>query len=70
MGVDASAVARVVGITTEFRDLRAGNVRFLPQRIAVIAQGATASAGYSLANWTATSANDAGARYGYGSPVN
>ena len=69
MGVDASAVARVVGITTEFRDLRAGNVRFLPQRIAVIAQGATASAGYSLAKWTATSANDAGARYGYGSPV-
>jgi phage tail sheath gpL-like len=69
MGVDASAVARVVGITSEFRDLRAGNVQFLPQRIAVIAQGATASAGYSTAKWTATSANDAGNRYGHGSPI-
>jgi phage tail sheath gpL-like len=69
MGVDASAIARVVGITSEFRDLRAGNVQYLPQRIAVVAQGATASAGYSMAKWTATSANDAGARYGYGSPI-
>jgi len=69
MGVDASAVARVLGVTTEYRDLRAGNVRYLPQRIAVIAQGATASAGYSTTKWQATSADEAGQRYGYGSPI-
>ena len=41
--VDASAVARVVGIRTEFVDLRGGRVTLLPQRIAVIGQGNTAS---------------------------
>jgi len=69
MGVDASAIARVLGITTEYQDTRGGSVKYLPQRIAVIAQGATASAGYSLNKWTATSANAGGARYGYGSQI-
>ena len=68
MGIDASAVARVVGIDTQFKDLRAGGVLFLPQRIAVIAQGATAST-YSTDKKQITSAAEAGSTYGYGSPI-
>jgi len=30
--VDVSAVARVVGIKTTFKDLRGGSIIFLPQR--------------------------------------
>lgn len=66
--VDASAVARVVGITTEFKDLRAGGVLFLPQRIAVFAQGSS-SATYSTDKFQITSAFQAGSRYGFGSPI-
>lgn len=68
MAIDASAVARVLGIDTVFKDLRGGSVLFLPQRIAVFAQGASA-ASYSLDKWTATSAGAAGNRYGFGSPI-
>jgi len=68
MDVDASAVARVVGITTEFKDLRAGGVLFLPQRIALFAQGST-SATYSTDKFQITSAFQAGSRYGFGSPI-
>jgi phage tail sheath gpL-like len=69
MSIDASAVARVVGIDTQFKDLRAGAVQFLPQHIAIIGQGASASAGYPLAAYDITSAQQAAARYGYGSPI-
>lgn len=69
MSVDASAVARVLGISTQFQDLRAGAVQFLPQQIAVIGQGATASAGYPLTPYQITSAAQAAARYGFGSPL-
>jgi hypothetical protein len=41
--VDASARAAVLGIKTEYRDLAGGNARMLPQRCALIGQGATAS---------------------------
>lgn len=68
MGVDASAVARVVGIETEFKDLRGGQILLLPQRIAVVAQGATAAT-YSNAKATVTSAFDVGSTYGFGSPL-
>jgi phage tail sheath gpL-like len=68
MSVDASAVARVVGITTTFKDLRAGNILFLPQRIAILAQGETDTV-YSTEKYTITSAKQAGDRYGYGSPA-
>src|SRR6056297_1789754 len=66
--VDASAVARVVGIKTTFKDLRAGGVLFLPQRIAVIGQGATAST-YSNTKAQLTSAFAVGQAYGFGSPL-
>lgn len=68
MGVDTSAVARVVGITTEFKDLRGGAVLNLPQRIAVFAQGSS-DAVYTTDKWQATSAGAAGAKYGFGSPI-
>lgn len=68
MGVDASAVARVVGITTEFKNLRAGRVVFLPQRVAVIGQGNSAAA-YSTTKAQLTSAFAVGEAYGFGSPL-
>lgn len=69
MSIDASAVARVVGIDTQFKDLRAGATQFLPQHIAIIGQGSTAAAGYPLTPYRVTSAQQAGLRYGFGSPI-
>ena len=66
--VDLSAVARVVGIATEFRDLRAGRVTFLPQRIAVFGQGNTAST-YAVTKRQVNSALEVGQVYGFGSPL-
>lgn len=68
MAVDASAVARVLGIETNFKDLRAGGVLMLPQRIAVIAQGASAAV-YSTDKFQATSAPQVGQIAGWGSPA-
>jgi phage tail sheath gpL-like len=66
--VDASAVARVVGIKTEFKDLRGGGVLFLPQRIAVIGQGNSAAT-YATTKRQVTSATEAAQTYGFGSPI-
>ena len=66
--VDASAVARVLGIKTEFKDLRAGSVLFLPQRIAVVGQGSSAST-YDTTKNQVTSAFEAAETYGFGSPI-
>jgi phage tail sheath gpL-like len=68
MGVDASAVARVVGIDTVFKNLRAGNVVFLPQRVAIIGQGSTAST-YATTKAQVASALEVGQTYGFGSPL-
>lgn len=68
MTVDASAVARVVGITTNFQDLLGGNVVYLPQRIAVIGQGASTSV-YATTKAQYTSAFAVGEAYGFGSPL-
>lgn len=68
MTIAASAVARVVGIETQFKDLRGGQVLFLPQRIAVFAQGSSAVS-YPTTKWTSTGANAAGSRFGFGSPI-
>jgi len=65
--VDASAVARVTGIETQFRSFRTG-VQFLPQQIAVIGQGATATT-YSTDRRQVFSAAEVGRRYGFGSPL-
>lgn len=70
MGIAASAIARVVGIDTHFKDLRTAAALFLPQHIAIIAQGNTdANGDYPLTPWAATGAAAGGARYGYGSPI-
>ena len=66
--VDASAVARVVGIKTTFKDLRGGSILFLPQRIAVVGQGSSASV-YSTTKAQHTSALSVGQTYGFGSPL-
>jgi phage tail sheath gpL-like len=42
MGIEATAVARGTGVTANFKDLAGGAARFVPQRIAVIAQGESA----------------------------
>lgn len=67
--VDPNAVARVIGIKTTFQNLR-GGVPFLPIRIGVIGQGATASqASYDTTKTTILSAKAVGDAYGYGSPL-
>jgi phage tail sheath gpL-like len=66
--VSSDTVARVVGIKTAYRDLSGGAARILPQRIAVIGQGAT-TASYSTTKAQVFSANEVGSTYGYGSPL-
>jgi phage tail sheath gpL-like len=66
--VDASAVARVVGIKTEFFNTNVGGVIFLPQRVAVVGQGATAST-YPTTKFRATTAAQVGQAVGFGSPL-
>lgn len=66
--VDASAVARVVGIKTIFKDLRGGGILFLPQRIAVVGQGNSAAV-YDTTKRQVTSATEAAQLYGFGSPI-
>jgi phage tail sheath gpL-like len=68
MTIEASAVARVTGITTEFINLRVESVLFLPQRIAVFAQGASAST-YSTDKVEVESGAQIGALFGWGSPA-
>jgi phage tail sheath gpL-like len=66
--VDASVVARGTGIETKYQDTRGGKVLFLPQQIAVFAQGAS-DAVYSDEKWLAPNAAAAGQRYGVGCPI-
>jgi phage tail sheath gpL-like len=66
--VDASAVASVVGIKTNFVNLRGGRIVLLPQRVAVVGQGASAAT-YSTDKRQVTSAYEVGSTYGFGSPL-
>ena len=66
--IDISAVARVLGIKTEFINLRPGGVFFLPQRVVVMGQGNTAAV-YATTKRQVTSALEAATIYGFGSPV-
>lgn len=63
-----SARARIVGIKTIFVNLRGSNIVGLPQRIAVVGQGASASV-YAATKLQVTSAQQAGEVYGFGSPI-
>ena len=66
--VDVSAVARVTGIKTSFKDLRGGGVLFLPQRVAVIGQG-NSDVVYATTKKQYTQASQVAIDYGYGSPL-
>ena len=66
--IDASAVARVVGIKTIFKNLRGGGILFLPQRLAIVGQGSSASV-YSTTKRQVTTALEAAQLYGFGSPL-
>jgi len=63
-----STVASVVGIKTAFQDLRAGNIIFKPQMIALVGQGSSAAT-YSTDKLQVTSSNQVGETYGFGSPL-
>ena len=65
--IDASAVARVLGIKTVFKNLR-GGILFLPQRVALIGQGSSASV-YDNTKAQFTSALAVAQTYGFGSPL-
>ncbi len=67
--ISQSAVARVIGIETNFVNLR-GGVRFLPMRVAVFGQGSTvAQASYATTKKIVTSAKAVGDEFGFGSPL-
>jgi len=70
--VDLSAVARVLGIQTNFVDLRGGSILFLPQRIAVIGQATTeavVAVGFDFTKTQFSSSVAVGEKYGFGSPL-
>lgn len=66
--VDVSAVARVTGISVEYKDLRGGAVVVLPQQIAVFAQG-NSDMVYPSTKFQATGYPAVGNKVGYGSPL-
>ena len=65
--VQQSSVARVLGIKTDFRNLK-GGVTLLPQRVAVVGQGSEAAT-YLTTKRQVFSAAEAGTLYGFGSPI-
>lgn len=68
MPIDISARARVLGIDVQYKDLRGGGITFLPQRIAVLAQGSSTTT-YTQEKFQATSAAEVGQKVGFGSPA-
>lgn len=68
MTIDQSAVASVLGVSATYVDLREGNVAYLPQRIALFAQGESAVA-FSTNKWPVTNLAAAGKKFGWRSPI-
>lgn len=66
--VDASAIARIIGIKTEFVPARDRGLLLLPQHLGVVGQGSDAAT-YSSAPLRITSAQQASTVYGLGSPI-
>lgn len=66
--VSLGAVARVVGIKTQFVNTNVGGLANLPQRVALFGQGASASV-FSTDKRQITSSQEAGTLYGFGSPL-
>jgi len=67
--VDASVRARTNAMETSYVPPTTGVTRLLPQRIAVIAQGDTTSAGYSTTKYQAESALQVGQKSGFRGPA-
>jgi phage tail sheath gpL-like len=69
MGVSPSAVSRVCGVETIFKNFNTGKAQSLPQRLAIVGIG-NDDADYSLKKFEVPgSASAVAARYGYGSPL-
>ena len=68
MPIDASVVARVLGVETSFVNLLGSGVFLLPQQVALLGQGSTLST-YSVVPAKFTTAAAVGALYGFGSPL-
>lgn len=66
--VDLSAVARTMGIKTEYVNKGGAGVPWLPQRVVVVGQGNTAST-YATTKRQVFSGFEAGDIYGFGSPI-
>lgn len=66
--IDNSQVARAIGIKTTYEARRGVNTPFLPQRVAIIGQGAEATT-YASTKFQSSSADAVGAAVGYGSPL-
>lgn len=64
MSLDASLVARQVGVSAEYKNTASGQVRYLPQRVYLIAQAQT-GVSFSTTKFRATSAKEVGAAAGY-----
>lgn len=68
MGIPISNRASIVGIETIFEVRNVGQAVFLPQSVALIGQGNTAST-YPLTKLRITSSGQASSVFGYGSPL-
>lgn len=66
--ISASAVARVLGIKTEFKNFGTSRLSILPQRLAVVGQGNTATV-YDTTKKQINNALEVGQTYGFGSPL-
>ena len=68
MGLDPNLVTRLTGVNVTYQDFRTGSGRLLPQQVAIIGQGNTAST-YDSVPTRLTSALQAAQKYGFGSPI-
>jgi phage tail sheath gpL-like len=68
MGIDVSARAAGLGVEAKFQNARAGSVVFLPQKLALFAQGQTGVT-YPTTKFVATSLADVGAKVGFKCPA-
>ena len=69
MGLSATAVSRVCGVSVEYKNYNTGTAAMLPQRLAIIGQG-NDDAVFSAEKFEIEgSANAVGDKYGYGSPL-
>lgn len=68
MPIESSAIASVVGVDTKYVQSSGSAAKVLPQRIAVVAQGAS-NITYPVIKRRFTSAGEAGSVYGFRSPI-